>query len=153
MTLSLEEISARLEIADLQARYSYGVDHREWSEWATVFSDDAVIDYSHWGVLATTPAELRDTLSQMDSILISAQHLTMNAITELNGDTATSRIEYFVNGLMRTDEDGQPILVLSGGWYLDQLRRTEIGWRIIHRKAVEKWAKHERVTYPLRIDG
>ncbi|WP_168217852.1 hypothetical protein [Occultella kanbiaonis] len=34
MTLTLQEISDRVEITDTITRYSYGLDQRIWPEWA-----------------------------------------------------------------------------------------------------------------------
>ena len=45
MTLSLQEISDRLEIDDLLTRYATGVDRKDWDLWETCFTSDAFIDY------------------------------------------------------------------------------------------------------------
>ena len=49
MTMSLQEISDRLEIQDLMVRYSYAIDNRDWDALDDVFTPDAHIDYSVFG--------------------------------------------------------------------------------------------------------
>lgn len=41
---SIEELSDRLEIQDLQVAYSHAVDFRRWDELDEVFTEDAFID-------------------------------------------------------------------------------------------------------------
>ena len=49
MTMSMQEISDRLEIQDLMLRYSYAIDSRDWDALDHVFTPDAHIDYSVFG--------------------------------------------------------------------------------------------------------
>ena len=49
MTMSLEEISDRLEIQDLLVAYSYAIDSRDWAALDDVFTPDAHIDYTVFG--------------------------------------------------------------------------------------------------------
>ncbi|MER8480339.1 nuclear transport factor 2 family protein [Mesorhizobium sp. M1163] len=44
MTLSLQEVSDRLEIEQLLARYCYAVDDRDWEAYRKTFTPDAVLD-------------------------------------------------------------------------------------------------------------
>ena len=49
MTMSLQEISDRLEIQDLLVAYSHAIDTRNWDALDDVFTPDAFIDYSDFG--------------------------------------------------------------------------------------------------------
>ena len=52
MTMTLQEISDRIEIDDLLTRYATGVDRKDWDLWETCFTDDARIDYTAFGGIA-----------------------------------------------------------------------------------------------------
>ena len=47
--MDLQEISDRLEIQDLFARYSFAIDERDWDALDTIFTPDAQIDYTETG--------------------------------------------------------------------------------------------------------
>ena len=46
MTLSLQEISDRLELQDLVVQYSTSVDRKDWDLYESLFTPDAIIDYT-----------------------------------------------------------------------------------------------------------
>ena len=46
MTLSLQEISDRLEIQDLFVQYGYAMEGHNWDVLDDVFAEDAIIDYT-----------------------------------------------------------------------------------------------------------
>jgi SnoaL-like domain len=50
MEMDLQGLHDRLEIHELLARYARGVDSRDWDLWKTVFTPDAVLDYSSVGI-------------------------------------------------------------------------------------------------------
>ncbi len=49
MTMSLQEISDRLEIQELLVDYTQAIDRRQWDGLDDVFTADAFIDYSETG--------------------------------------------------------------------------------------------------------
>jgi SnoaL-like domain len=44
VTLTVQEISDRLEIEQLLVRYCYAIDQRDWDAFGSVFTEDAVIE-------------------------------------------------------------------------------------------------------------
>ena len=147
MTMTIQEISDRLEIQETITRYSYGLDQRLWEQWDLAFTPDAVIDFSPVGLEEYTLAGARAFLSGSDPIRIAGQHLLSNTIITLDGDTAKARSEYTLFTLVRTDEPGRARHGSGGGWYEDDLRRTEVGWRIVRRAAFAKWHKAETIDW------
>lgn len=147
MTLSVHDISDRLEITDTITRYSHGLDQRLWSEWDRTFLPDAVIDFSHVGMAEHSPAELREIFTANDPTRISGQHLLHNILIDLDGDRATARAEYTLNTLARTDTPGRAQHVQGGGWYDDELVRTADGWRIARRTAHAKWMTVNQIDW------
>ncbi|MET0269986.1 MAG: nuclear transport factor 2 family protein, partial [Sphingomonas sp.] len=57
--MPLQEMSDRLEIQDLFARYTYAIDDRDYDALDTVFTPDAVIDYSETGGAKGSVAEIK----------------------------------------------------------------------------------------------
>jgi hypothetical protein len=153
MTLTLQQISDRLDITDAVTRYSYGLDQRIWSEWDLAFTPDAVIDFSDFGIAPCGYAELRTLLSANDATRISGQHLLSNQMIWLDGDTARSHVEYSLATMARSDTPGQATRNRGGGWYDDHLLRTPAGWRISYRRGHGKWFTQELVPWQPSPEG
>ena len=132
MTLSLQEISDRLEIQDLVYKYAAIIDQKRFDHLREVFTEDAHIDYSSVG----GPVGGRDTiiafLHQVMGMFASHQHLNANAQIGVDGDTATGRVMCF-NPQELTLPDGKTHIFMVGLWYVDEYRRVEEGWRISKR--------------------
>jgi hypothetical protein len=148
VTLSIEEISDRIEISDDVTRYSYGLDQRKWSEWDLAFSPDAVIDFALWGIEPCSPAELQKRFRANDTRRISGQHLLSNQVVWLDGDAARSHVEYNLTTLTRSDTEGFADRNRGGGYYEDQLTRTSAGWRIRYRRGIGKWHVQDQIPWP-----
>jgi hypothetical protein len=134
--LSLQEISDRMEISDLLARYSAAIDSRAWDALDALFTDDAVIDYTEMGGIRGTLAEQKDFLASVMPAFMGFQHLTATSTFDLDGDTARVRTICF-NPMVVADE--QQVL-FCGLWYRDVLVRTSDGWRIRERHEDRGWS-------------
>ncbi len=134
-----EELADRIEIDDLLTRYATAVDTRDWDLYQSVFTADAVIDYTSSGGIRGGLAEVTKWLSDALSIFSMSQHLVTNREIRVTGDAATSR-SYFYNPMGRTKRDGTLDLMFVGGYYRDQLRRTGDGWRIAERIQDTAWS-------------
>jgi hypothetical protein len=141
MTLSIQEISDRLEIEDALLAYSTALDvpGRRWDKWYECFAEDAVAEYPGWE--PKSPAELQEAFTQNDAVRLSTQHLFLNIVITLAGDTATSRSECSYAALNKTDNPGTNLLRLAGLWFEDELVRTPAGWRIKRRVAHARWGQ------------
>jgi hypothetical protein len=132
VTLSIQEISDRLEILDLMARYADAVDRHDWDALDRLFTADAFIDYTAMGGssgdLATSKAFLADTAAPFFPLW---QHLLGQTVLDIDGDTARARTWCHNPMVMRDGDD--PHLMMCGLWYRDDLVRTEAGWRISRR--------------------
>jgi 3-phenylpropionate/cinnamic acid dioxygenase small subunit len=130
--LSLQEISDRLEIQDLFARYTYAIDERNWDRLDDVFTPDAVIDYSETGGAKGTVAQIKAWLPVAMQRFPRYQHMVATTKLELDGDTARSRTILF-NPMVHRADDGAEQVFFIGLWYRDRLVRTPAGWRIAER--------------------
>jgi hypothetical protein len=64
MTMSLQEISDRLEIQELLVDYTQAIDRRNWDALDDVFTDDAFIDYAETGGSAGDLPSTKEFLAQ-----------------------------------------------------------------------------------------
>ncbi|MFP5220263.1 MAG: nuclear transport factor 2 family protein [Actinomycetes bacterium] len=126
--LPLQELSDRLEIGDLIARYSTLIDGRRWEELDALFTDDAVLDYTATGAIRGSLPELKAFFAEMLPTFQVTQHLTGASTVAVEGDRATATTPCF-NPLV---VDEQHVLFV-GLWYDDVLVRTAVGWRFAER--------------------
>src|SRR5262245_34695637 len=124
-TMDLREISDRLEIAELLARYARALDTKDWTLWRTVFTDDAHIDYRSAGGIAGDRETVANWLAETIGMFPMTQHYVTNLEVELDGDMARVRAMFY-NPLRFPGADD---LTFCGGWYHHQLVRTADGWR------------------------
>ena len=130
--MSLQEISDRLEIQDLFARYSIAIDEREYDALYNVFTPDAIIDYTEAGGAKGTPDQIKPWLKNAMKRFPNFQHMVATTKLELNGDEARSRTILF-NPMIYRKDDGEDQVFFVGLWYRDKLVRTDKGWRIAER--------------------
>ena len=131
MTMSMQEISDRLEIQDLMVRYSYAIDNRDWDALDDVFTPDAHIDYSVFGGSVGNLAETKAFLAEAMPMFTTLQHMVSGTTIAFDGDTANTKTQCH-NPMTMGDAD-KPDLMVCGLWYVDKLVRTADGWRIKER--------------------
>ena len=136
MTLSLQEISDRLEIQDLVYEYAAIIDQKRFDDLREVFTEDAHIDYSDVGGPVGGRDEIIAFLHNVMGMFPHHQHLNANPQIQVDGDSATGRVMCF-NPQEITKPDGSTHIFMVGLWYVDEYRRTERGWRI-SKRAEEK---------------
>ena len=54
--MDAQAVQDKLEIHELMARYARGVDTKDWELWKSVFTPDALVDYSSAGAPVGPPA-------------------------------------------------------------------------------------------------
>jgi ketosteroid isomerase-like protein len=132
MTMSIEEISDRLEIQDLLATYSHAIDSRDWDALDDVFTEDATIDYTEMGGSRGNVEETKAFLREAMKLFSGFQHLVATTKLTLNGDTAHARTICY-NPMVLDKGDGDTHVFICGLWYKDDFVRTPKGWRISDR--------------------
>ncbi|MCX7284955.1 MAG: nuclear transport factor 2 family protein [Novosphingobium sp.] len=136
--LSLQEMSDRLEIQDLFARYSFAIDERDWDALDTIFTPDARIDYTETGGAKGTYPEIKAWLPGALERFPMFQHMVATTKLDITGDEARSRTILF-NPMTHRAEDGETQVFFIGLWYRDRLVRTAEGWRIADRYEEAGW--------------
>lgn len=129
--MQLRTLTDRLEITDLLTAYATAVDGRDWERYRSIFTPDAVIDYSSAGGAVGTPDEMADYLEQVLAQFRATQHMIGNLEVDIDGDTARARA-MFHNPMRMADGS----VWFTGGWYNHELVRTPDGWR--SRRLIEE---------------
>ncbi|MGD0592777.1 MAG: nuclear transport factor 2 family protein [Acidimicrobiales bacterium] len=130
--MDLQEISDRLEIQDLIARYCHAIDRRQLDELDAIFTADAVMDYTAFGAPRAGLAEMKGFLADVLAAHVAYYHLAATSTITIEGDRAECHT--ICHNPMVFRREGRPDgLYYCGLWYHDQLVRTSDGWRIAER--------------------
>ena len=120
------DVADKLAITEQLARYARGVDTHDWELWKSVFTDDAMIDYSSAN---GRPAGGRDDtaayLAESMPYLPWKQHYVTNVEIELDGDEAKVRAAFY--NPMQLPGLAEPSA--CGGYYHHDFVRTSDGWK------------------------
>ena len=124
--MDLQDISDRFGIADTLYRYSRAVDTKDWELWRSVFTPEAVVDYSStpYGQ-AGTRDEIAAWLEESFAFVSVSQHFITNIEYTFDEDRADVRAMFY--NPMRFV--GMPELSTCGGNYPHSMVRTADGWK------------------------
>ena len=156
LLLSLQEISDRLLIQDLLICEASAIDARDWDLWESLFTEDALIDWSDNGGAKGNPKEVRAwasvVLSTENFPYPQYQHLTANFQIALDGDHATCRQMQLIPISVPNPQGGRQI-GFSGIWFDDKLVRTDEGWKICDRRETLGWRHNFPDQYTVPDSG
>ncbi len=133
MTLSLQQISDRLEIQDLLVDYSHAIDTRDFDALDDVFTPDAHIDYAEMGGSAGSLQETKDFLKDAMKGFSSFQHMVATSKVVFEGPDLAKGRTICHNPMVVDKGEGKTHVFFCGLWYRDTFVRTEQGWRIKER--------------------
>ena len=129
----------RIEIQDLMVRYAMAVDGRDWDLYRSVFTSDAVIDYTGSGAICAPVDEMVPWLASAFTPFAGLHHNMTSHYAEVDGATARA-CTYYVAYHTVPDGSGGETMLQGGGHYRDRLVRTSAGWRIAHRVELGTWS-------------
>ena len=138
MATSLEQLADRLAIEDVLTRYAWSIDTSNFDGLDEVFTPDAFVDYTSAGGIKGQYPEVKAWLAAVLPHFPAYQHLVTNKDISIEGDTATSRCQFY-NPMMQKGADGATSMFFVGGEYRDKLVRTPDGWRISERIEHSVW--------------
>jgi ketosteroid isomerase-like protein len=119
-----EPIADRFEITELLDRYAHAIDAWDWELLATVFTPDAVVDFSSVGQYVEGEAKVRgfDAIVAWYKMALApffgVLHFMGNHLVTVDGDVA------------RTKSYMHVLSMPMGGLYQTECVRTPAGWRI-----------------------
>lgn len=126
----------RLDIAALLYRYARAVDSKDWTLYRSVFTADAVIDYSSAGAICGRRDEVADWLAAgFAAIPMSMHYITNIEILTYQNDSATVQAMFY-NPMQLP---GMADLSYCGGYYHHDLIRTDEGWRSRNLREDNVW--------------
>lgn len=136
----IQEVSDRLEIQDLLTRYCTAIDSKQYDMLDTVFTPDAVIDYTSAGGIRGDLPQIKAWLESALGQFPMTQHYVTNFNVTVGADSAKSRCMFYnPMGLPHPEGKEAPELLFFGGYYNDKLTRTSEGWRISERIEESTW--------------
>jgi hypothetical protein len=129
MSLSLQDVSDRLEIEELLVRYCYAVDDRDWEAYRSIFTPDAVLDDTVTGGIRSGVEEHVAYLQRALSKILISQHAISTILIDIRSDEARARLHCSCPMVVDLGE-GKRHVFFQGLWYRDRVVRTPEGWRI-----------------------
>jgi 3-phenylpropionate/cinnamic acid dioxygenase small subunit len=123
------DLTAQQEIAELLVRYATGIDRRDWDLFRTCFTPDCVADYGDIGLWHG----VEEITAWMDEVHRGAGH-TLHRITNqaVVVDSDTVRARCYVDAVVLGADNASGVRAL--GFYDDELRHSDHGWQIHHRR-------------------
>ena len=138
----LQSLIERTAISDVVYRYATAVDTRDWSLYRSCFTDNVEIDFSSWNPEAKATLS-SDQWTQMVKEGVSGfeatQHISNNHVHTLEGDRAVCVSYMQAEHFLETD-DGMKECTL-GGYYTNELVRTDHGWKISKCRLTVTWSR------------
>ena len=136
---TLDTLLHRLAIDDLLTRYTIAVDDEDSDLLDTVFTPDAVLDYTSAGGPRAPYPQVKEWLRQgLNSCHPVRQHIIAQKQVDIAGDTARVRA-YFFNPFTVERPSGQTEYSLGGGYYNHKLILGEDGWRSVELYELRVW--------------
>ena len=123
-------------ITDLLYRYARAVDTKDWELYRSVFTDDALIDYSSAGAITGSRDEVVEWFAANFGVIPWSMHYITNIeILAMAGDVATVRAMFY-NPMQLP---GMTEMSACGGYYHHEVIRTADGWRSRHLREENLW--------------
>ena len=119
----------RFEIQDLQYRYTDALDRFDWVALRTVFTEQAILDYTMSDVPKGSSAEVVEWMSSaVPATFSKIVHYVTNCHVAIDGDDASANVPFYALAGLRNGRR-----MIFAGFYHDTYRRTPNGWRISDR--------------------
>lgn len=151
MTLSIEEISDRLEINDIYSRYVHAADDRDFESLDRVFLPHTVFDWSSCGGGKMTYEEAKAGPVFTGKLFPWSFHIYTNIQIDFEEGRKAAAVKVkAINPSGLRDGNGEPAMFQTQGTYVDRVEKGKDGvWRIVNRVWNEFF-----VLGPLRkVDG
>lgn len=147
--MSVPDLQYALDVLAIQqvvTRYALGQDSHQrgdqeiLAQWDDVFTPDGTTDYTASGGPNCHYHELANQMRGLDgarpgrmSGFLGWQHMLSLPTISVEGDTATARTDFIAMHRMDPSVRRDARLDALGAFH-DQLVRTELGWRVRHRR-------------------
>jgi hypothetical protein len=131
----------RLEIDDLITAYANSLDGRDWTRLRDLFTPDASLDFTAAFGIAADRDPFVEWLEGQVTVEFAPeiQHLLVNRACRLDGDRAEGGFDSFNPDIIDAG-NGDRYLLMNGGRYAFEARRTDEGWRFTRFAATIVWS-------------
>ena len=143
MALTIDDLLARQEIADVILRYARGVDRLDFDLVRSCYHPDAYDDHGSF------TGGVEEFIAMCERFLpkwTATQHFMGNMLIEVDGDLARAET-YAVAYHRRESDDGTGKDDVFGIRYVDRFERRDGDWRIGHRVVATEWRRVEPVVH------
>ena len=124
----LQYLSDYVAIRQLNATYNRYADLADGKSYSSLFTEDAEFNIVGEGIYVG-----REQIAARCNATTTAVHVTTEPALDISGDIAQERVRMLT---VLQDGNGTRNEFVASGWYIDELKRTEEGWRY-HRRRVE----------------
>jgi ketosteroid isomerase-like protein len=133
----MDQYSVRdeLDIQRVLYDYAWACDNGDWGLLKSVFTDDAHLDYASTQGPAGSRDEVVAWLEQSLSQVSLIQHVVSNLQIDLHGDRADVTAMFHCTVRLPGVDD----MLVSGGYYQEELVRTADGWKIQRLVEDNRW--------------
>lgn len=121
------------DIVRLRYEYALGIDTRDWTLYRSIFSDVIHMDFSSYSgqPAADMPADTWvDSCKVLFTGLDATQHVMTNPVVDIDPSGQVARLRMYMKAEHFLQHDGGSPDYALGGYYDDQVVKTEEGWRI-----------------------
>lgn len=134
MTARLRALEDQMAILALQVDYARAADSFDGDAYASVFTEDGVLDARNCGFpIATGRDEIAAVMANAFQQQTHNIHFTTNQrVLTVNADLATGFAYFFQRSILKNGGRTE-----FSGRYDDEYRRTAVGWKISRRVLVE----------------
>lgn len=124
------------DLRDLIHRYAFGLDHRDWPLWRSVFADEVLVDMSDYQPEPPPRLAAVDRVVRSAEVLFAGfertQHFIATHRFEINDDIAVITAHMRAEHWLTTGKGGDRYTMF--GTYVDDCIRTADGWKMTRVK-------------------
>ncbi len=142
MGLDLEYLSSYVEIRQLNATYNRLADDGDGDAYSLLFTEDA-----EFNIVGNRIYRGRKEIASAASATKVAVHITTEPELEVTGRLAKQRVRMLT---FYRAPDGVQNDFVATGWYIDELKHTDEGWRY-YRRRVELDLKIDKVLEKMTV--
>ena len=144
----LQRLLDRAAISDVVHAYATGLDRRDWPLFRSIFTDEIKMDFETAGIRKGVFAAddwVRDARTLFAGFE-ATQHTSTNHVHEMRGDRATCvssmQAEHFVTRDLELPTEPERWTI--GGFYTNELVRTDTGWKLYDVTLTVTWSRGDR---------
>ncbi|MET0726949.1 MAG: nuclear transport factor 2 family protein [Acidimicrobiales bacterium] len=140
----LQSVRDELDIQRVIHDYAWACDNGDWELLKSVFTDDAYLDYSSTNGPAGSRDEIVAWLEQSLTQVPVIHHVVSNFQIDIDGDRANARAMFHCSAQLQGVDD----MLVTGGYYDEELVRGPLGWRIQRLVEDNRWMKNPTPAAP-----